>query len=69
MIDLRKKLLIQGEKEEPLKTIEVWWRGPFGLYKDLDAVLFVCTENDWLPELVMKPVVVYTSETMQEEAT
>ena len=67
MIDLRKKLIVQGDKEEPFKSIEVWWRGPFGLYRDLDVALSVCTESDWLPELVLKPVVMYVSETMTEE--
>lgn len=67
MIDLRKKLIIQGEKEEPIKHITTWWRGPFGLYTELDLALSVCTKNDWAPELVLKPVTVFVSETMTEE--
>lgn len=67
VIDLKTRMLTQGEKSEPVIRFELWWRGPGGLYIGLQEAVTFCTDNDYDPNLCVQPAPVAISNTLTEE--
>ncbi len=69
MINLKDRTIEQRGRPEPILRFEVWWRGPFGLYSNLEGIIDRCKIDDFDPQLCCKPVCVAISDNMMEEMT
>lgn len=61
MIDLVNKVLTRANDVTPIKTFEVWWQTPNGLFTDLDEARGWCVAKD-MPLEVIRPVPVAIGE-------
>jgi hypothetical protein len=67
MIDLVTKTIAIGEKVEPIKSFECWFRTPFGICSRLENAMKQCEEQQWDANTVVVPVSVAVGSTLYEE--
>jgi hypothetical protein len=58
MVNLKDGTLTQSGKTYPIVMWRVWFRTFKGLTEDIDIARQICEENDFDPELNIKPVAV-----------
>lgn len=66
MINLETNTIKRGDMEEPIKEWAVWFGTPNGLCSTLEEAQNICLANDWLPNLMIIPVVIAVGETTFE---
>ncbi len=67
MISLKEKMIVIGEKSEPIKSFEVWFRTPSGIFPDLRRAVENCEKNEIPIDGMISPVSVAVGSTLYEE--
>lgn len=67
MIDLVTRTIAIGDKVEPIKSFECWFRIPFGICSRLENAIAKCEEQQWDANTAIVPVSVAVGSTLYEE--
>jgi hypothetical protein len=67
MIDFVTRTIAIGDKNEPIKSFEVWFRTPFGICSRLENAMKQCEAQQWDANTVIVPVSVAVGSTLYEE--